>query len=129
MPPCSSANRSYLQYLACSVAAGLKFERLWIWQEILLARDAVVTCGHQSVSWLAVHNQLFRIHAGPVPLIVAENLPHKLQTPVNDIRFVHGSAGFRFHIPSQHNKVLPLLRSRRQDFCANIPHRTDGENG
>ncbi|KAL8667151.1 MAG: hypothetical protein Q9168_007323 [Polycauliona sp. 1 TL-2023] len=35
------------------------FKRLWIWQEIVLARPAMIQCGHETLDWAAFRTAIF----------------------------------------------------------------------
>jgi hypothetical protein len=55
------------------------FERLWVRQEISLARDAIVMCGPQSVPWLFVRDLVFRIYVGDKQQVLWDKLPLRRQ--------------------------------------------------
>jgi hypothetical protein len=55
------------------------FERLWIRQEISLARDAIAMCGPQSVPWLAIRDIVFCIYVSVKQRIFEDNIPLKRQ--------------------------------------------------
>lgn len=38
------------------------FKRLWIWQEVKLALEAIVMCGTDILSWLAIQDAVFSIY-------------------------------------------------------------------
>ena len=43
------------------------FERLWIWQEVRLAREALLFCGNEGVQWESVRRAMFCLHRSPQP--------------------------------------------------------------
>lgn len=50
------------------------FERLWIWQEVLLARRAEILCGHESMSWECFRRATLLIARKPKPGSVIRSL-------------------------------------------------------
>jgi hypothetical protein len=55
------------------------FERLWVRQEISLARDAIAMCGPQSVPWLAIRDIVFYIYVRVKPQDLIDSLPMQRQ--------------------------------------------------
>jgi hypothetical protein len=50
------------------------FQRLWIWQEVRLAKDAIVICGSESISWKAFRTAFVCLWVKPRPSILRENI-------------------------------------------------------
>jgi hypothetical protein len=71
------------------------FNRLWIWQEIRLARDAIAMCGPQSVPWSAIRATVFRIYAGIQPQFFLENFSREQQEILYDLCKGNRFAAFR----------------------------------
>ena len=66
------------------------FDRLWIRQEVLLARKAVLTCGNLNMSWTTFRNAIYCIFSKPSPgselLRLREGLEDSYTIPLSDER-------------------------------------------
>ena len=43
------------------------FERLWIWQEVRLAREAYLSCGNEGLPWESLRRAIFYLRPAPKP--------------------------------------------------------------
>ena len=83
------------------------FERLWIWQEVRLAREAYLFCGNEGVPWESFRKAIYYLHQAPKPHAVGHLT-----------RRCFGISHYSGNGVDAYDDLIPVLENARSASCS-----------